>query len=388
VDEDTQKEFKKISEIREKALQAASKKYSATSISEITKYLPLVLGLMNAAELLPPDFSRYLRISWNSALTPGFYHDNLYSHYNWYYEVSNILLLYGLSKRAVAHENLVHPDFDVSETLSKETSVLLREAAGIFEYIHANICTKFAIPLVNIQEKDHFPELFAGTYKMLSYICIAECQQIGLKMSVLTNKRLTSPDYNNKKNNTSNSQEMSPLALAKLAEGIVSNFEKALDIMEPFRLRKNNGMLGGNLQSCINLNLVKYVEVSKEIFRGISYHFIGLHYKKEFDYAKQIAYLEQSKISLASINYSTSPLQDGKDIIEALEKEMKPVLEIATQVHALSATDNTYLFQHSPEKVEVVPTEGKILVVPIVFTLPVPLKIEIKQRNSLWCCIQ
>ena len=47
VDEDTQKEFKKISEIREKALQAASRSYTASSISAITEYLPLLIGLVS-----------------------------------------------------------------------------------------------------------------------------------------------------------------------------------------------------------------------------------------------------------------------------------------------------------------------------------------------------
>lgn len=126
VDEDTQKEFKKISEVREKALLAASRNYTATSISAISEYLPLLIGLvfdfsdtglnlsiqttsisctylltrqMNAAETLPPDFSRYLRISWNSTLSPGFYRDNLYSHYNWYFEVINILLVCKIESR-------------------------------------------------------------------------------------------------------------------------------------------------------------------------------------------------------------------------------------------------------------------------------------------------
>lgn len=151
------------------------------------------------------------------------------------------------------------------------------------------------------------------------------------------NRKLSSPDHSvsNTKNNknktaakTPSPTQMSPSSLAKLAEGIVANFEKASIIMEKmtsndfffsllsllfvafflsffeliyfkermkyliftsltFLARKSNGILGGNLSSCINLNLVKYVDVAKQIFRGISYHFMGLHYKKElYDISK------------------------------------------------------------------------------------------------------
>ena len=93
VDEETQKEFKKISERRQSALAASSKNYVAGAIVAISEYLPLVLGLMNAAEKLPADFSRYLRISWNSSLTSGFYKTTYYSHYNWHFEVTHILLV-------------------------------------------------------------------------------------------------------------------------------------------------------------------------------------------------------------------------------------------------------------------------------------------------------
>jgi hypothetical protein len=93
VDEETQKEFKKISERRQSALAASSKNYVSGAITAISEYLPLVLGLMNAAEKLPADFSRYLRISWNSSLTSGFFKSNYYTHYNWYYEVIHILLV-------------------------------------------------------------------------------------------------------------------------------------------------------------------------------------------------------------------------------------------------------------------------------------------------------
>jgi len=371
VDEETQKEFKKISKTREFALAAASKNYSSASITAISEYLPLVLGLMNAAEKLPSNFSKYLRISWNSALSSGFFSTNFFSHYNWYYEVINILLLFGLLKRNLAHEKISLPNFDDSDTAQKESSELLREAAGIFDFIHDEICTKFSINLQEINEKNHFPELFPDTFRMLSFLCIAECQQIGLKKCVLK-------------------KVMQPLNLAKLAAGIEFNFDKANALTEKLKIRKNSGMMGGMLPSCINLNLVKYIEINKQIFQGISCHFMGLHYKNNYEWAKGCLYLKEAITIFDSTMKECIGIdnQKGKDPIENILKDLKTMRAIANDVHSEAITHNSYLFQNNEEKLEITPVESKMLVAPIKFILPEPLDIQIKQNNSMWCCIQ
>jgi hypothetical protein len=76
--------------------------------------------------------------------------------------------LYGILKRNSAHEKSTLPNFFESEATVREASLLLREAAGIFDYIHDHICTKFSVDIREIAEKNHFPELFPDTYQALS----------------------------------------------------------------------------------------------------------------------------------------------------------------------------------------------------------------------------
>jgi hypothetical protein len=76
--------------------------------------------------------------------------------------------LYAILKRISVHEKINSPNYAESEQLKLETSELLRESAGIFDFIFNHICPKFTINSTDIQERNYFPELFPETFQLLA----------------------------------------------------------------------------------------------------------------------------------------------------------------------------------------------------------------------------
>jgi len=137
---------------------------------------------------------------------------------------------------------------------------------------------------------------------MLSLISLAECQVLGLVKSI-------------------NNKSLSYSGLARLASGIHELFCQASVISESFQQRKNTGILGGLLPPCLNLNLANYIIINKTIFLSLSYTFIGVDFKNNYELPKAKHYLSSACSLLDELHVSGYEDHYGKEEIDSYSKK-------------------------------------------------------------------
>jgi len=204
---------------------------------------------------------------------------------------------------------------------------------------------------------------------MLSLISLAECQVLGLVKSI-------------------NNKSLSYSGLARLASGIHELFCQASVISESFQQRKNTGILGGLLPPCLNLNLANYIIINKTIFLSLSYTFIGVDFKNNYELPKAKHYLSSACSLLDELHVSGYEDHYGKEEIDSYSKKIIILQDISTTIRKEVFTLAQNLFRNEEEPISDGKVEPKILVEPINFILPEPIEINIIQNNNTWCTIQ
>eukprot|EP01124_Arcella_intermedia_P015152 TRINITY_DN21670_c0_g1_i1.p1 TRINITY_DN21670_c0_g1~~TRINITY_DN21670_c0_g1_i1.p1 ORF type:complete len:388 (+),score=107.50 TRINITY_DN21670_c0_g1_i1:25-1188(+) len=355
VDEGTTKEFQKISEFREELILANERQYAEAATNGVKNYLPCLFGLIKAVEKLPTHFCKYLRISWTSSLSDKF-QNTFKTHYDWNFEVINVLFTYGLllRKRAIERlSNINETDF-INEC--QDPIRLLRESAGVFQHI-INYFSKF-VP--NIDEYP-IPEMVSDTYLILADISLAESQTLILKSAIM-----------GKKNGN---------IISKLCAGVAQLYEHAHKTFEESLKNKPK-------QYSFHPSIKTYLHLSKNLYNSFSYQFMGMHYFQTGEAGKSVAYLKRAESILKTTTFTPNPKIAMDAEIQIFwnkfvgERELVGILSKEFEVENREIYHEIVLDQE-----KVVFPEAKVLTTPINFEPPEALPINIIPTTSWYCTI-
>jgi hypothetical protein len=203
VEDETTAVFRSISDTRNEVAVASARSFTDAAVNGIKRYLPLLFGLKKSIDSLPPDFSKYFKTTWTSAL--GYNDTKSYTNSNFYFEVVSILNLYGLLHRKLAYERHDEITYDNFDELSKIPLRYLMEAAGIFEYLGGEASTNFIVSPTTLP----IPEVFSDAFMLQACICYGEGQQYIVRKAII--------------------KQSNPAIIAKLCAGIALKFQEATE---------------------------------------------------------------------------------------------------------------------------------------------------------------
>jgi len=225
-------------------------------MSSSERYMPGFFGLMKAAEALPPEFSKFLRISWTTPIGLRYTTTQFVTNsFRW--EVVMCMLTYGIVHRNQAHEILKGINFqelDFDEKL-KPVTALLTKAAGVFEHIYQEQLSNW-----KIRPESIIPELNDELYLALSNICIAEAQEIAIKKGIL--------------------KGTSAGAIAKLCIDVHQKFEHAASLLK-------------GMKSCpvteILPPFMNYININCKVWKAFSYRLVAQDLYSKGEYGAAVA---------------------------------------------------------------------------------------------------
>eukprot|EP01114_Cavostelium_apophysatum_P020799 TRINITY_DN7068_c0_g1_i1.p1 TRINITY_DN7068_c0_g1~~TRINITY_DN7068_c0_g1_i1.p1 ORF type:complete len:377 (+),score=67.66 TRINITY_DN7068_c0_g1_i1:89-1219(+) len=345
IDKPTQELFSRISNVREEMKAVIDSESSQGSIGAIEKYMPALFGLMNAAESLPPEFSKYLRIIWTTPIcirnqTNSF----VYSSFRW--DVVMTLLEYGILFRNQAHEmlqsaNVQSADFDEK---SKTMANLLCKAAGIFEHISQNELSQW-----KVKPDVALPEVMDETFLALSAICIAEAQEITVKKGL--------------------AKGTSGAVLAKLCVDIHQKYEHALSLLR-----------GMSAAEQVSKELMTFVSVSTVLWKAVALRLMAEDSCNKGSYGLAVAYTKAAAELL--IDRKDKEFQHLETLFAFYNEEKNLVRKLLNQY---SSDNDTVYYELVPPHVDM--PEAKCLMKVIPFQPPQALYVPIGQQKGSDCVI-
>jgi len=343
VDQSTQDTFSKISQTRDEVRYQLEVDSLQGSISAIEKYMPGFFGLVEAAEQLPPDFTKWLKILWTTPI--GIRYSAVpFSGSAFRFEVIMCLLAYGIGFRNQANEILqglssTAPDFDEK---SKNAATLLCKAAGVFEHV-----SQVELPKWKGKPDTHLPEWMDETFLALSSVCIAEAQEITVKKGFLKG--------------TSGS------ALSKLCVDIFQKFEHAQGLLKKMLCADQ-----------VIPPLLTYLQLNAIMWKAISFKLIAEDYYNKGEYGNAVAY----------INAASAVLIEKKDpLLEMFLGLYNIEKDIIKQIAAKYSHENDTIY-YDKVAVEVSVPDAKCLMKVTPFQAPQSLAIQIVQTKGTECLIQ
>jgi hypothetical protein len=355
VDEQTSITFKKISESRNEVVIASERSFAEAAVKGVQKYLPCLFGLMEAADKLPSDFTKNLQITWSSALG-RYYLTSQASSTNWYFEVTMVLTTYGILFRRLAKEKLhllMEDRFDDGYTdIVKDLST----AAGVFQYIHQNVSTKFFVKPAELP----IPEIFAELYTILANISLAEAQTVVIKRAIR--------------------RDTKPSTLARLCAGVANLLNQSLVLLKNLEEQAPH-------KKFLVLSFKLYLEATKTLYESLAYSYMGRSMHDEAKPGHAIGYLRKACSVLKTDVLETTKRDCEPDMQQQYDK-LKRHHQSIKELLAVYEDDNQRIYHEFIREDEVYYPESKLIVSPVKFEVPAAQEIAITRKEGGLCLIQ
>jgi len=351
VDNKTQEVFQSLSNTREEMRTILDAESMSGVISVIEKYMPSFFGLMIASEPLPPQFSRYLRIIWNTSVCLK-YASTTFVYAGFRFEVVMCLISYGIALRNLAKEELNQTNFTGNDFDEKSKSIVnyLCRAAGVFDHISQQELAQWKVkPDISL------PETMDECYIALSELCIAEAQEITVKKGLL--------------------KGTSKGALSKLTMDISQKYDHAFSLLNKISLQ--NGVNGSLV---VLPTLLSYLSINATLWKGITFRLLAQDNYSKGSYGLAVAYASQATIILP----------EKKDpALEPFIKEYQSEQLATKKLYETYKSENDSIYyEQVPNTLVASLPEAKCIMKVIPFQPPSPQTIAITQQKGADCVIQ
>lgn len=347
LDKKTEELFKNYTIVREEVRGALEIDSTSAIISTIERYMPAFFGLMEAAEALPPDFSKFLKISWTCPI--GFkYNTTVFTTNTFRYEVVMAMLAYAIAHRNAAHDLLKNANVQDSdfEEQSKTIAQLLTKSAGVFDHIYCQQLSNWKVRPENVQ----LPELCDELYLAMSTLCIAEAQEITIKKGLM--------------------KGTSVAAISKLCVDVFQKYEYINNLLR-------------NMKGCpaseVLPPLLNYVSINMKVWKAVSYKLVAMDCYSKGEYGVAVGNLKMA--SSIATEEKKDPLLES--FLSGYNNERTVIQELLKKY---SSENDTIYYDKVPSDIPL--PEGKCLMKVTPFTPPPLIKIEINQKHQQSCLLQ
>jgi len=337
VDENTKVEFKKLTQMREDMRLVLDQDSPLSSINAIEKYLPHLLGLINATDSLPQDFMKMVKINWTTVIGTKYSVNSLMcTSFKW--ELVMILIAYAIFHRNYAADlfkDAILGSNETSEEKIKLASKNLLKSAGIFQHIQTEQLSKW------FQKPEGLPEMTDDIYVALTSVCLAEAQELAIRKAIKTTSKGL---------------------ISKLAIDVSQKYQNAYDSIKKI---KNSEQVLPPFMNYINSNIA--------LWKGLAYQYVAeLHYENA-QFGASVTFITQ-----ACLEFKDFPKDSSLDAYFVEYNQSKQQCKKMAEIYS---HDNDTIYYESVTAQTAVEPETKSIVKADTFQLPdaIPVSIVIKE---------
>lgn len=298
-----------------------------TLIALLEEYMPMLETLIAFVEDQLEGKLKGLETVWTSVLTNSWEAKALSA--NLKHEKMQVYFLYGqaiYSQAAKAHREH-RTEIQTEEmkerrgsgddlTVLKELITQLKRAAGIWEWI-----SKFESKCYPINCKNHTPEVFQDIPKALSWMALANAQELMVQVAVMTGK--------------------SNKLVAKLSEGV------SVWLLEALQLAKKEL---GTQASILSHDIVVYLDRRSKMYHGVALKYQSKVKLEEEKYGERVAVLDVAVRCLSGLKITPlkvkRKLQPLSLTLLTLSSSIKDQLQACKALYQEAKSDNDQVYHY------------------------------------------
>lgn len=206
-----------------------------------------------------------------------------------------------------------------SEIIAKRKLAVqsLRTAAGIFDYMSHVYLPKLPLPREGIQ----MPDTMIAVSEAFSLLCLVHVQQHTILSALVTVSQ-----QNDGASTTSSSSSVSPMLLAKLSHGIVTQLAQVVTLLK-------DGT--GAFYRAIEFSLHEFIRLTSDYYAGMRLIYLGVDCEVRGDHGRSITFFRQgllqlqplTQLNLATIRDCNPVLSEMKQWLTAEVDRIETVLK-------------------------------------------------------------